>query len=189
MDYRTNNIYFEDILDHYMRNWKNQPSLRIWDKGPIQKLPESFRVLEFAPNTARDMWTYATCCMSQIDDIAPLEVHMFSSKQDVGLVELLTALAYYHRNTTNVNLHHTVDFGRPWQDDSLCSYGFVSLPYLDGPDLENLSIRRKKIKFYWLIPVTESEVYFKAKYGVEALEDKFDNIGLNYINPSRLPLI
>src|SRR5262249_2003043 len=145
------------------------------------------RVLEFAPTERRKMWTYATCCMSQPTDTTPIELHIFSSQKDVNLVELLTVVAYYHKTSSKIGLHHTVNFGRPWQDTSLCEYGFVSLPFLDGPDLENLYLPgNKTIKFYWLIPVTKSEVEFKSRYGIEALEQKFDSKNLDYLNPRRL---
>ena len=182
-------MYQKEIIKHYIKNWQNEPQLRLWDRGSFEKLPADFRVLEFKPNDKRDMWTYATCCMSQPNDGNPIELHIFSSKQDVQIVELLTMVAYYHRNTSNVGLNHTVNFGKPWQENSLCTYGFISLPYLDGPELENFNFKRNHIvKFYWLIPIMKQEVDFKIKHGVEALEEKFDN-GFNYIDPLRNSVI
>jgi hypothetical protein len=181
--------YQEEIIQHYEKQWKNNGKMYLWDRGNFEKLPYDFRVLEFAPNNLRNMWTYATCAMSQPDDEKRIELHLFSSKRDEGLIEVLTAIAYYHRNTAKIGLGHTVNFGKPWQDESLCEYGFVSLPYLDGPSLENLENNRSLIKCYWLIPVTENEVDFKSKNGVEELEYKFDEAGLDYINPNRLSLI
>jgi hypothetical protein len=68
---------------------------------------------------------------------------------------------------------------------SRSEYGLVSLPYLDGPSLENLKTDSKELKFYWLIPVTYSEVEFKKQNGLEALEELFDRIGFDYLNPDR----
>ena len=158
----------------------------LWDKGPIENLLFNFRVLEFAPSKQRDMWTYATCCMSQLGDKKGVEVHIFSSKRDESLIELLFASAFYHRNNKKLDLWHTINFGRPWQDDSKCEYGLFSLPYLDGPDLENLTSKDNwEVNFYWLIPITKLEVEFKSKYGIELLEGKFEQVGLDYINPNR----
>src|ERR1700743_1030221 len=112
------NMYQQTIIDHYITNWHVEPNPYLWDKGPIEKLPFDFRVLEFPPTGRRNMWTYATCGMSQPLDENPIELHLFSSKQDVTIVELLTALTYYHRNTRPVGLAHTVNFGRAWQDNS-----------------------------------------------------------------------
>lgn len=180
MDYR------ESIQKHYESIWISGSTPRYWRKGPIGQLNPDFTVLEFAPRHDRDMWTYATCCMSSENDSRPVELHIFSSKQDPSLVELLTAIAYYHINDSKLDLHHTVNFGRSWQDNSECTFGFISLPYLDGPDLEDGL--DKTVKFYWLIPVTEKEVELKKKYGIKELENKFEEEGLDYINPGRKSL-
>lgn len=185
MDYNLYDSYSKIIKNHYTDLWLNKPNKLIWKRGPFDKISDYFEILEFPPSSKRDMWTYATCCMSHIDDISPIELHIFSSKQDESIAELLTSIAYYHRNTASLDLHHTVNFGRPWQESSKCSYGLISLPYLDGPNLENCKITNKIIKFYWLIPITKNEVSFKVKFGIDALEDEFDKVGLNYILPYR----
>lgn len=170
----------KEIIDHYKKYWKADPTVCVLDKGPAYNLPTDFCVLEFAPWAERNMWTYGTCGMSQPQNVSPIELHLFSSIKDASLVELLTVITYYHRNTASLGLDHTVNFGRPWQGQSLCDHGLISLPYLDGPGLENMNL----IKFYWLIPITKEEVAYKKKYGVTALEDKFEE-GLDYINVSR----
>lgn len=178
--------YQDQIINHYESVWNNTAKVYLWDKGPIEKLPHDFRILEFAPNRDRKMWSYSTCCMSREEDVNPIELHLFSSIKDESQIELLTTVSYYHRNTSRLGLAHTINFGRPWQKQSDCSYGFISLPYLDGPDLEDMVTERGKlIKFYWLIPVTEKEVEFKNKKGVEALENKFEENVFDYINPKR----
>lgn len=135
------------------------------------------------------MWTYATCGMSQNDDNEGMELHVFSSMQNVGLIELLTTIVFYHRIEKNLGLNHTVNFGRPWQDNSKCTHGFISLPYLDGPQLENMIYAGKPIKFYWLIPITTDELEFKKANGTEALEARFDSTNFNYLDNNRSSVI
>jgi hypothetical protein len=186
-----NNEYQENIIQHYKDFWKAEdPSIFMFDKGPFDKLPHNFRVLEFQPRQNRTMWTYATCCMSQENDLEPMEIHIFSWDQDRSVIELLTALAYYHINTRRIGLSHTVNFGRPWKENSTCTYGLISLPYLDGPAFENYYLPRddKLVKFFWLIPVTEDEVLYKRQFGVELLERKFGK-GFNYIDPLRKSVV
>lgn len=182
--------YQNQIIKHYEEVWEVTANLYLWDKGPIEKLPYDFRILEFAPTKKRNMWTYATCCMSNPEDVYPLELHIFSSERDDTIIELLTSVAYYHRNTSQLGLHHTINFGRPWRNGAESNHGFISLPYLDGPHLEDMELNRNKIvKFYWLIPVTEKEVIFKIENGVAALERKFEQIDFDYINPKRRGLV
>lgn len=183
--------YYSQILDHYQKIWNGIANTYLWDKGPIEKLPFNFRVIEFEPNKTRRVWTYATIGMSQELDNNPIELHIFSSIRDTNIIELLTVVAYYHCNTKKIDLNNTINFGRPWQNKSLCEYGFISLPYLDGPIIENLELNgsNKLIKFYWLIPITEKEVDYKKLFGSEALENEFEKTGLDYIDPSRKSIV
>jgi hypothetical protein len=85
------------------------------------------------------MWTYATSGMSRPGDATPLELHLFSPERSEQLVELLMAIAHYHRTGSTLGLGASVNFGRPWLSGSDCSFGLISLPYLDGPALENFA--------------------------------------------------
>ena len=173
------------IQTHYEKVWNvaavHCPAIG----GPIHELPQDFRILKFPPGQKRRMWTYATCCMSQPEDAHPFELHIFSRAESEAIVELLFATAHFHRTGQTLALGHTINFGKPWQSQSLCDHGLISLPYLDGPLLENLDIKSKPLKFYWLIPITKSEVEFKKKRGLEALEQKLETHAFDYLNPMR----
>jgi hypothetical protein len=160
---------------------------REWTKGPIEELPDGFCVLEFSPGQGRSMWTYATCGMSIAIDERPIELHLFSPAQAEELVELLTIVAHYHRTGARLGLGHTVNFGRPWLPGSKCSFGLISLPYLDGPDLEIARSRafQHDVRCLWLIPITAREVEFKKQRGFQALEDLFQAASINYVDPLR----
>jgi hypothetical protein len=110
---------------------------------------------------------------------------MFSPFASDLIVELLVATAHYHRTGHTLNLWHTVNFGRPWLEGSACEYGLISLPYLDGPRLEDFRSGTSSVKFYWLIPVTRKEVRLKAEYGVKALEERFELSSFDYVDPMR----
>jgi len=47
----------------------------------------------------------------------------------------------------------------------------------------------REIHFYWLIPITKTELEYKKEYGLEALEDKFDTDEFNYLNPNRRSIV
>lgn len=177
--------YRDQVEQHYITQWGQNYNTYLWDKGPFYKVSPFFRVLQFLPNETHNMWTYATVCMSSHLEKKPIELHLFSNKQDNNLIELLTIVAYYHQNTHKIGLNDTVNFGKSWQDDSFCHYGYISLPYLDGPSLENLYLNEKQVKFYWLIPITPKELYYKMKYGVEKLEEMFEEKNLDYMDPNR----
>ncbi|QEM09137.1 suppressor of fused domain protein [Mucilaginibacter rubeus] len=196
MNKRKNMVYsvkfYKEILKkHYIANWGNNYLEKTWNSGPINKLSNQFTVLEFPPHGERKMWTYATCGMSTFSQSSPIELHIFSKVQDDSLLELLSSVVYFHNVDQNLNLEHTVNFGKPWQLSSICTYGLISLPYLDGPDLEVLysAEQDKTIHCYWLIPITLEERDFKIRYGLEALEEIFDSKNFNYIDNMRQSVV
>lgn len=142
-------------------------------------------MLVFRPSPERQMWTYATCGLSDLTQPNPIELHLFSRTDDVQLLELLTIVAHYHRTGARLGLHHTVNLGRPWLPNSACDHGLVSLPYLDGPRVEKMEFGGMEINCLWLIPITRQEREYKMKNGVEALEEKFDKPPLDFANPGR----
>jgi hypothetical protein len=181
------------VQKHYIEVWSKKPHVLTIDKGPAAELGKGFRVLEFSPAT-RQMWTYATACMSSPSENnptkgAPLELHLFAPGRNRSLVEILAAAAHYHRTASPLGLGHTVNFGRPWWPESVCDHGLISLPYLDGPRLEWLQTPRGMVRFLWLIPITLAEVRFMKQRGLEALERRFEIGTFNYVDPKRKSVV
>ncbi len=174
--------YGAQIEAHYAASWGPVVARRRLEAGPVHELPPDFEILVFARKA--DSFVFATKCMSQPSDDHALELHLFAREgMEDAAVEILTAVAHYHRTGHRLGLWHTVNFGKALVTGSDCSFGFVSLPYLDGPKLEWSSA--PKVQFLWLIPVTESEVRFKKANGVEALERLFEERRFNYLDPHR----
>jgi hypothetical protein len=123
--------------------------------------------------------------MSQPLEGDNLELHLFSPYETDDHLELLTVVAHYHRTGARLGVAHTVNFGRPWLPGSNCDHGLISLPYLDGPRLENCSIGGDDVRFLWLLPVTSREVEFAKKHGLDALERRFESAPLDYLDAKR----
>ena len=184
------NEYGEEIASHYVSVWGIQPSVKRWKTGPAWRLPPGFCVLEFRLMHLTSLWAYATCCMSQQADTERLELFLYSPAQYEPHVELLTVICDYHRTGHSLGWSHTVNFGRPWMPGSKCDHGLISLPYRDGPKLEHFdsTVAGGPIRFLWLLPITEAERDYKKKFGIEALECKFDT-ALDYWDPGRQSLV
>ncbi|MFZ6769989.1 suppressor of fused domain protein [Undibacterium sp. Di26W] len=179
-------MYKKKVISHYAEIWKSKGVGIDFAKGPVSDLPKEFSVLEFAPRANKNMWTYATCCMSQESDEYPIELHMFSPEKSEEIVELMVATAHFHRTGARLGLGDSVNFGKSWINESKCEYGLISLPYLDGPQLEDMEIENGKcVKFLWLIPITQREVEYKKINGVENLEERFEAAEFNYLDPTR----
>ncbi len=182
---QTEATYQNALTAHYCNMWGDFYKPQEWQQGPISEVAPYFKVLEFAPEPERDMWVYATLGFSEAADMDAIELHIFSGRQDAKIIELLTVLAYYHRTSAKLQLNDTINFGMPWQPDSLCTYGLISLPYVYGPELENATVSGREVKCYWLIPITEGEQEYKAAYGIEALEEKFEEEDFNFLDSGR----
>ncbi len=190
MDTDSTNLWPDVIQAHYQRAWSTIDMVHcLLDKEDIRPGMEGFSVLEIPPHGSMLLWTYATCGMSKPEDKAPLELHLYSRTQDEGHIELLTAIANYHITGAPLGLWHTVNFGRPWMPGSQCDYGFISLPYLDGPRLEVRELGPVTVRFLWLIPMTFAEREYKREHGAEALEALFDQGGFDYSDPARPSLV
>jgi hypothetical protein len=182
-------LWEEAVEGHYRTVWGVDAEPRQFSAGPIQRLPVDFMILRYPPHGERSMWTYATCGMSQPGDAKPLELHMHSPRPSPEIEELLVVTADFHRTGSQLDVGHSVNFGRPWLSGSACDRGLISLPYLDGPSTENLRIGSELVKCYWLIPISVAEANYKQANGLEALELVFDRAGLNYLDPQRASVV
>jgi hypothetical protein len=63
------------------------------------------------------------------------------------------------------------------------------LPYPFGPRLEVCNFAGGHLHFLWLVPITAAERELKMREGLEALERRFDECGLEYANPWRASTI
>ena len=183
--------YIDRLRQHYENYFGLTGKRLTLEKGPKEKLHSEFHVLEFPPNQKHSMFCYCTAGMSadRLDDNL-IELVVYPPKAHDSLVELLTICASYHRNVLPLNIHHTVNIGQPWLDDSTCDHAFISLPYLDGHELEIFNFdNNKEIHCYWLIPITEKERDFKIENGCEALEQLFEEKRIDYLNPGRDSLV
>lgn len=180
--------YAHALENHYSRIWAPPSDRARWNKGPINELPNDFRVLVI--RRSPEMLAYATRCMSQIEDKARLEIHLLA-RPEAGhkhsVVEILTAVAHYHRTGSPLGLGHSVNFGEPLVGGSACTHGLISLPYLDGPSLEWLS--EPEVRFLWLIPITDAEVQFRKRHGMEALEQRFEEAQFDFLDPFRQSVV
>ncbi len=182
--------YTEALTKHYERYFGVNGRLSKHDRGPVEKLHKDFSVLEIPPNKAHNMYCYCTVGMSadRVDGNL-VELFVYSPRATNGMVELMTMCASYHKDRDPLNLNHTVKLGQGWLDDSICDHGFISLPYLDGEELELLSFGGRTVHCYWFIPITETERDYKITHGAERLEQLFEDKGLDYLNPARRSLI
>lgn len=89
-------------------------------------------------------------------------------------------MAVYYNRAGKLGLGHTVPIGEPWLPGSSCDHFLISLPYPFGGDLQTCHVGDRHVDFLWLLPITGAERTWKVSSGLEALETRFDEVGLRY---------
>lgn len=177
--------YLEDIEQHYVRLWGAIEERFTPEASRENEFLPGFSICAFSPNQKHDFWRYATVGMSDHRAAHPLELHLFARENNPRMAELLTMVSHFHLSGSRLGLSHIVNFGEPWLDSSLCTWGFISLPYLDGPHFEWLNRGDHGVRFLWLIPITEAERNYLKQKGVEAFEEKLEEADFDYLDPAR----
>lgn len=182
--------YPKQIIKHYQDVFGVEPKTHKWLDETLKDLPKDFRIYEFELGPPRNMWVYATCCLWEKSDMTNkiltgpydnelIELHLFSQERSTiksgpgNHLELLQYLAHYHRRQERIALSHCVPFERPWLEDSKCTYGLITYPYLDGPNLEMMELDDAFVQCLWVVPITQSEFDYQAEVGNHQLERIF----------------
>lgn len=156
----------------------------LWSLGPAQgELPE-LRVVELAPGPKTNLWTYATIGAREACPAPRLEFLISAPTPNQRHVELLSIAAWYHRHH-QLGAGHTVPIGEPWLPGSRCTFFLVSVPCPFGPELEICNFTEWHLHMLWLLPITAAERDYKMADGLETLEQRFEQVGLEYWNSDR----
>ena len=103
-------------------------------------------------------------------------------------VELL-AMVVYFSSVERLTVGDTVSIGEPWLPGSTCGHLLVSAPYLLADELWTLPLPGGGVHFQWVIPITAAERAYAAEHGLEALEQRFEEAGVEYWDPHRASVV
>ena len=160
-----------------------------WPSGPIREQNPHFRVLRVAPATSGEVWTYVSVGgWAATDGDFGLEFLICTASATDRAVELLAMTVFYNRGG-RLGLGHTLPIGEPWLPGSRCDHLLVCLPYPFGPGLQTSHIGDRHVEFLWLLPISEAERDLKVSSGLEALESRFEETGLQYWQVDRASVV
>jgi Suppressor of fused protein (SUFU) len=117
------------------------------------------------------------------------EFFILGAENEPQLAEIVMIAAYYHANPEDASYRlgegHRVPIGEPYLRGT-CDHLLLSKPYPYGPGLEFCHIRDDlHVQFLWLLPITRAEREFALERDVEALEQRFDDAAIDYLDPNR----
>jgi hypothetical protein len=113
---------------------------------------------------------------------------LIAARDPEGSIEYPAMLAYYHA-VERLDVGHMLPMGQPLVPGSNLRYWLISLPYPWGPQLERLTVKGREIRVLWAIPITLEERLYRIQHGLDALEQRFEEQDLNYIEPLRPSLV
>lgn len=185
-----------DALDRHVRSFfAGHPiDRRTWPIGPMESRIPGFFVYTVGPGPRFAGWTFVTagCWRATAEDGHGFEFTLSAPTPDDRHVEVLTMLVYYHSGggPDRLDIGHMVALGDgPWLPGSSCDRLLVSLPYPYGPDLEHCSWATGHAQILWAMPITASERAYALAHGLEALEQKFDDAGVQFLDARRAPVV
>jgi hypothetical protein len=169
------------IIESHIRTSfeNNKISTEFWKQGPINEILPEFKVLKVEPDNKFSFWAYISVGSWQLFENSKLEFVILALQEDQKHVERLAMTAFYH-SLHRLGLNHTFPLGEPWVENSTLEYCLVSRPYPLGIDFEICKIEDAHLHFFWLLPITEKERNFKIEKGVEALEERFEEVELEF---------
>jgi len=103
-------------------------------------------------------------------------------------VELLAMVVYFH-GVQELSVGDIVSVGEPWLPGSSCGHLLVSNPYLLADELWRLPLPGRTVHFRWVIPITAKERAYATERGLDALEQRFEEAGLEYWDPHRASVV
>jgi hypothetical protein len=187
------NYVDEAVRRHVRAHWpRNAVEPFVWTIGPIRQTLPDFEVQRVRSNHRGEPWVYVTTGAwdARKPDKHGFEFFLQSPEEDPIHVETLAMVANFHADPKyGVGLGDVIEIGRPWMDESLCDRLLVSLPYPYGPDFEHCVIGDHHIRFLWLLPISASEAQYLRANGQEALERKFEEAGINAVDPRRVSVV
>ena len=182
------------IAQHLVKQWPNhQSKIERWTKGPVAQAMPDLRVIVLSPIGTGGPWVYVTSGANEVDVGATygIEFFLLSRNYEPQHVELLSLVTYMHRDPRHhLDVGHTMNLGRPWENNSNCDRLLVSLPFCAGPSFEILHLPNGgHVRFLWIIPITPLEESFRHREGLEALESRLEKARVDVTNPKRPSII
>lgn len=195
MGYKNNmkpSDIYEVIREHINENWPIAAKKEFyWDNGPAQASLPNLRICRVSPIDEKEPWVYVSIGIWEVmaEESTCFEFFVLSPTETPIHIETLAILSFYHRQH-RLNVGQIIDIGREWLEKSKMHHFLVSLPYPYGSSFEYCHANNSKIvRFLWLLPITEQEAYFADKFGVEALEKKFDEYQIDVVDLNRKSVV
>jgi hypothetical protein len=151
------------------------------------------RVLRVDPESRGGLWLHVSSGASLPTERSAGGAHgsefvLVTPFKTLRAVELLAMVVYFH-GVQALSVGDIVSVGEPWLPGSTCGHLLVSNPYLLADELWKLPLPGRTVHFRWVIPITATERAYATERGLDALEQRFEEAGLEYWDPHRASVV
>ena len=180
------------LLRHVRRSHpRRELHLLTLDPGdPVLEVLPRFLSFHVLPRR-RSGWTYGSIGAWEVtaDTGHGYEFFLLAPRDDPQLARLISMIAHYHANpddeTFRLGHGHTIPIGEPFLGGS-CDHFLLSKPYTIGPEFEVCHVSDElHVQFLWMLPITKAERDFAGEHSLEELEQRFEAVGIEYLDPHR----
>lgn len=180
----------EEVHEHVRSFFAGHPiSVAPRVLGKADEACPGLAVLHVGPGPRTPLHTYVSVGVSaKHSPTGHREFFALSPTKSRWLAQVVAMVATYHVNR-GLDVGHTLPIGEPWQSGSALDHILVSTPYTFGEELEDLVVDGVLRKVLWLLPITQAEKEYRHLNGLEALECRFEEVGLDYADPSRTSVV
>jgi hypothetical protein len=184
----------DGIAAHYRSYWGADRIEDVhWTPEHLGSRLPDFHIAKVKPARPGGMWTFASIGAWRATDGEPhgVEFVAVSRGQSAGVMRRLGIVAYYHAGPPENRLGagHLLPIGEGWTESSTLESILVCRPYLWDPKLEHCQLSDRHIQVLWLLPITAAEHDFARRHGVDALEERFEQAEIDYLDESRRSVI
>ena len=158
-------------------------------------------IYEIPPQKGRYYWTYITGGMSDISQtvsdetsssINPFtELVIYTNQKSIWARKVLYNVAYFpFLNSTNIQYGNTVKFDYPFTEESEMKNVLILDTKGEERNFLDFKLDTNKVSFLRILPISESELKYKNRYGTSSLLNKFAEAQLDFVsNITRKPIV
>ena len=181
---------YDQILDHYRGFWGRDLVEDLHcTPGPTAQVLPDLHIAKIAPDRKYGFWTFATIGAWRATEASAhgLEFMAVSRADDPVMLLRLGMIAHYQAGpeSNRLGVGHLLPIGEGWVEGSPLDAILFSVPYLWGPRLEHCLLRSRHVQVIWAIPIYDAERAFAREHGADALEQRFEATGFDYLDPFR----
>ncbi|WP_190093758.1 suppressor of fused domain protein [Streptomyces melanogenes] len=143
-----------------------------------------FRVRRIETRDPSEPWIYLSMGASTVQGW-PHEFALLPPIADERHVETLAMVADWVAAGRDGSVGTVLAIGKPWVPGSAADHLLMTPLYAFPEEVELVRDGPNEISILWLVPIHANEAAYVRRRGMERLEERFEQYGVNLVDPRR----